>query len=822
MRLWRPVTKREPCPVCDRPDWCAVSSDGRVARCMRVVDGPDVIAREDSSGTPYGLRFLDESFNPDPSRYRPDPDPPRAPDPVLHRVYSALLQALPLSVAHRAHLKARGLSDDAIDLAGYRTMPKEDAERRRIMGRLRALLGGEIPPDVPGLTGGKLAGYSGIVIPVREPGGTVRALKIRADDPHAPRYSWSSSTRDDGPSPGVPCHVPAIHVPTGSTRVIRVTEGPLKADIATALSGVLTLGLAGCTTVKQAVCHLRALKAEVVSLAWDADARENHHVAASLRAAVELFRAEGFAVQVETWDASAGKGIDDALHAGCAPTVHAGERVDRVVKEVCESAAKVRAMKEKARKVEKAASVAPSAVAPASADGSWRSMLATGRGGTIRGTFGNLCLILRHGNLIEARFNEMLLQVECKAGDSWRLLDEAVIGDARERLERAFGCEAASDNLKMALRTVAEARRVHPVREYLDGIEWDRERRIHRVGAEVLRAEPSPLTERKIMSFLVSAVARARRPGCQVDTVFTLVGDQGAHKSKFFRTLAGPWFADSHMDLTNKDAYLQLHSAWIYEWGEVEKITSVRRAEEVKAFLTSPHDTFRPPYGSAVQNVKRGNVLVGSTNEAHFLVDETGNRRWWPVTVPKGARIDLDALAAWTPQLWGEAVALYEDGYQWWLTPEESVAHESEVENHRVRDPWEDVIGSWLVSSEGWRRLRLEAGVRLLTTHVILTHAVQLRPREMDDRATKRCARVLKRLGLEPRRVRLRADEAGRWQETTGQKRECLRAWVRSDTPDEADDARPDDSLDDQATSGVDGGFSDGIPASAEGADALH
>lgn len=354
MKLWRPVTKREPCPVCLHADWCAVSSDGRVARCMRVVDGPDVIAREDSSGTPYGLRFLDESFNPDPTRYRPDPDPPRAPDPVLHRVYSALLQALPLSVAHRAHLRGRGLSDDAIDLAGYRSLPKEDAERRRAMGRLRALLEGEIPPDVPGLTGGKLAGYSGIVIPVREPGGTVRALKIRADDPHAPRYSWSSSTRDDGPSPGVPCHVPVIQVPTGSTRVIRVTEGPLKADIATALSGVLTIGLAGCTTVRQALPHLRALKAEVVSLAWDADARENHHVAASLRAAVELFRGEGFCVQVETWDASAGKGIDDALFAGCAPTVHAGERVDRVVGEACESAAKVRELKEAAERAKKA------------------------------------------------------------------------------------------------------------------------------------------------------------------------------------------------------------------------------------------------------------------------------------------------------------------------------------------------------------------------------------------------------------------------------------------------------------------------------------
>lgn len=351
MKNWCPVTKRDPCPVCGHKDWCAVSSDGRVARCMRVVDGPDVIAREDSEGTPYGLRFLDgSSVGPDArDRYARDPDPERAPDDVLHRVYSALLQCLPLSAAHRSSLRDRGLSDDAIDLCGYRTLPNE-AGRRKVMGQLRAALEGAIPESVPGVFRGKLAGYSGIVIPVRSPGGTVRAIKVRADDPHAPKYSWVSSSGDDGPSPGAPCHAPIVHVPAGSTRVVRVTEGPLKADVATTLSGVLTLGVAGCSMVRHAVPHLRALKAEVVTLAWDADARDNHHVAASLARAVKELRADGFAVQVETWDSSAGKGIDDALRAGAPTTVHGGEAVDRVVREIVAAAEKVRALKEAAEK----------------------------------------------------------------------------------------------------------------------------------------------------------------------------------------------------------------------------------------------------------------------------------------------------------------------------------------------------------------------------------------------------------------------------------------------------------------------------------------
>lgn len=33
---WHRVTHRSPCPVCERPDWCTVSADGRFVHCMRV------------------------------------------------------------------------------------------------------------------------------------------------------------------------------------------------------------------------------------------------------------------------------------------------------------------------------------------------------------------------------------------------------------------------------------------------------------------------------------------------------------------------------------------------------------------------------------------------------------------------------------------------------------------------------------------------------------------------------------------------------------------------------------------------------------------
>ena len=33
---WREVSGSEPCPICDKPDWCLVSADGSAAICSRI------------------------------------------------------------------------------------------------------------------------------------------------------------------------------------------------------------------------------------------------------------------------------------------------------------------------------------------------------------------------------------------------------------------------------------------------------------------------------------------------------------------------------------------------------------------------------------------------------------------------------------------------------------------------------------------------------------------------------------------------------------------------------------------------------------------
>jgi predicted P-loop ATPase len=139
---------------------------------------------------------------------------------------------------------------------------------------------------------------------------------------------------------------------------------------------------------------------------------------------------------------------------------------------------------------------------------------------------------------------------------------------------------------------------------------------------------------------------------------------------------------------------------------------------------------------------------AGSTNELEFI-DVTGNRRFWPI--PATGPADIEAILRDREQLWAEAVYLYRQGFQWWLTPSlEAVA--AEVQNTFLEeDTWDELIADWID-----REARRDEQRRLLpfsTRTVLRGLGYGLSPGEEDKRilATKtediRAARCLKRLG---------------------------------------------------------------------------
>jgi hypothetical protein len=231
---------------------------------------------------------------------------------VRDRIYTAILDRLALSEAHREALRRRGLPDCEIERRGYRTWPERGPARWRLARSILDRYGPEALA-VPGLVrrtarSGReyldLCGPAGLAIPVRDLDGRILAVVIRRDvsgDTPA-KYVWLSSG-PDGPGPGTPAHVPLARTDGHAADIVRVTEGALKADVASVLDPdrVRTVGVPGATVWRVALPVLDALRPLTVRIALDADWPDNPHVARALAAVIRALRYQGCNVEVETW-----------------------------------------------------------------------------------------------------------------------------------------------------------------------------------------------------------------------------------------------------------------------------------------------------------------------------------------------------------------------------------------------------------------------------------------------------------------------------------------------------------------------------------------
>ena len=243
--------------------------------------------------------------------------------------------------------------------------------------------------------------------------------------------------------------------------------------------------------------------------------------------------------------------------------------------------------------------------------------------------------------------------------------------DARDSQMRAYFQEQYGIyNPKMlddALSIHLAANTVNPVVQKLKSIKWDGKPRVEQFLHDVMKCEDNDYTRECSRLIFSGGVHRAFEPGCKFDSMIVLIGRQGCGKSTICRWLSmdESYFREIKT-ISNKEGIEAVRGCWIGEVAELMAMTRVKETEAVKAYITTQTDSYRPPYAKHVVTIPRRCVFIGTTNNAQFLTDKTGNRRFFPVDCNNSSVDALNAHAKevkeYIEQAWAEAVQLYKDG----------------------------------------------------------------------------------------------------------------------------------------------------------------
>lgn len=219
------------------------------------------------------------------------------------------------------------------------------------------------------------------------------------------------------------------------------------------------------------------------------------------------------------------------------------------------------------------------------------------------------------------------------------------------------------------------SRRKDPHLEYLKSLKWDGVKRIETFFHRYVEAENSEYTRRLGVNLWTALAARGLRPGCKFDSMFVLEGLEGINKSSLIEAIAGVYtYAPTVRNFSNDlDILRQMHQSVITELPEMIGIVG-QDPNFVKGFLSKPFDNIRSLFARKAQRNERGFILIGTTNQQKYLSLEMGARRFWPVRIPDGKRIDLSGIRADRDQLFAEGIQMFNDGHEFWFMPKELLA----------------------------------------------------------------------------------------------------------------------------------------------------
>lgn len=309
--------------------------------------------------------------------------------------------------------------------------------------------------------------------------------------------------------------------------------------------------------------------------------------------------------------------------------------------------------------------------------GDWRdSLMRNSNDGAPKANHFNIKLIIKKS--VKAKNNKIAARNLFSFDDTWladtpwgskkgQLVSDDDSVRIKDFLAHKYRLEAGRDKIYDALSAIALENAYHPVRDYLDTLEWDGEERLTSWLKTYLGAKgDDEVLECFGMRTMIGLVKRIYEPGCKFDTVLILEGKQDLGKSSAARILAGDkWFSDSDINIGDKDAVISMGGNWIIELGELAAL-SRKDSNALKFFISRQSDKIRPHYGRRLVEYPRQSIFIGTTNDKEYLKDPTGNRRYWPVTCKD---VSFARLKKVKDQLIAEAKYLYQLGFPSYVDP---------------------------------------------------------------------------------------------------------------------------------------------------------
>jgi putative DNA primase/helicase len=302
---------------------------------------------------------------------------------------------------------------------------------------------------------------------------------------------------------------------------------------------------------------------------------------------------------------------------------------------------------------------------------------------------------------IQARYNEISKRSEVQLPDGMLHSANADNVAINKVVSLAMLNNMPTSHVPQMLDSLAETNPVNPAKEWILGKPWDGKCRLNAFYDTI----KTPTTYSHYLKltlmrkWLLSATAAALMPnGFYTRGVLTLQGAQNKGKTNWVRSLVNDPVLqaklikiDHQLDANNKDSVLGATSYWLVELGELDS-SFKKDIARIKGFLSSDRDRVRRPYARYESDFQRRTVFCATVNEPTFLVDPTGNTRWWTIEVESinfNHGIDMQ-------QLFAQMAVEFEKGEQWWLNDHENALLEDCNLKYRAVSKIRDKINQYV------------------------------------------------------------------------------------------------------------------------------